>query len=395
MADSLHILTGGRQHHRVDLFCEVIDNYGDAGVCWRLARQLVSEWDFHVRLWIDKLSVLQKICPYIQLEAESQTVAGVNVAVWHSDDFRIDQNQMPDIVIEGFGTRLPDVYVEQMAVMSSSPVWLNLEYLSAESWVESTHLMQSPHSRFPLTKYFFFPGFTEKTGGLIRESCLVEEAIAFQSNRKNAIQCLSSLGVVCEEEQFIVSLFCYPNAPVLEFLDELAHDGQDILCLIPEGVASKTVEQFIDVAPVVGTRCNKGALTIQIVPIIEQTQYDRFLWSCDLNFVRGEDSFVRAQWASKPFVWQIYPQDENAHIEKLEAFMTLYVQNLDIEERVVVQDFWKQWNACSAENDFSGCWQRFKEILPKLKQHSDVWRQKLIEQPDLSSALVRFIGSLR
>ena len=43
---------------RIDLFCRVIDNWGDAGVCWRLARQLVRERGAQVRLWIDQPQVL-------------------------------------------------------------------------------------------------------------------------------------------------------------------------------------------------------------------------------------------------------------------------------------------------------------------------------------------------
>ncbi|MBY0444112.1 MAG: elongation factor P maturation arginine rhamnosyltransferase EarP, partial [Burkholderiales bacterium] len=38
---------------RWDIFCRVIDNYGDIGVCWRLARQLSFEHGFAVRLMVD------------------------------------------------------------------------------------------------------------------------------------------------------------------------------------------------------------------------------------------------------------------------------------------------------------------------------------------------------
>ena len=39
-----------------DVFCRVVDNYGDAAVCWRLARQLADEHGARVRLWIDLLA---------------------------------------------------------------------------------------------------------------------------------------------------------------------------------------------------------------------------------------------------------------------------------------------------------------------------------------------------
>ena len=378
----------------VDLFCEVIDNFGDAGVCWRLARQLASECHCHVRLWIDLLPVLQKICPAIDARLEAQTVNQVEVRVWKTDMALADFGQVPDVVIEGFGTRLPDSYLNQMAAKAVKPVWINLEYLSAESWVDSTHLMQSPHPRLPLTKYFYFPGFTEKTGGLIREAGLVERAVDFQADRKNALQFLSSLGVDCREEQFIVSLFCYPTAPVQQLLETLSQSEEPVLCLVPEGTASQTVGQFIHQPPKAGTCFQHGALTVQILPVIEQSRYDWLLWSADLNFVRGEDSFVRAQWAGKPFVWQIYPQEADAHLDKLDAFMAIYQQGLTVEARQVFRRFWRQWN-CAEQGSFMASWAGFRSTLPKLKQYGGIWRKKLTEQPDLATTLVRFVDSLR
>ena len=154
---------------RLDLFCQVIDNFGDAGVCWRLARQLAGEYGFRVRLWIDKPEVLQKICPEILPDRVEQKVSGVSVMLWPEAFPFFLPDDIPDVVIEGFGARLPESYVRRMAERLHAPVWINLEYLSAESWVSESHLMASPQSWIPLTKYFYFPGFAGNTGGLIRE----------------------------------------------------------------------------------------------------------------------------------------------------------------------------------------------------------------------------------
>ena len=180
---------------RIDLFCEVIDNFGDAGVCWRLARQLVNEHGCRVTLWIDKPSVLKRISPEVDSDLDRQTVSGVNIRLWREDFPHVPLGDIPDVVIEGFGAHLPEGYVRQMAQNLPQPAWINLEYLSAESWVEDSHLMPSPQSWIPLTKYFYFPGFTERTGGLIREKLLVSERENFQADRQNAIRFLSKLGV--------------------------------------------------------------------------------------------------------------------------------------------------------------------------------------------------------
>ena len=88
-----------------------------------------------------------------------------------------------------------------------------------------------------------------------------------------------------------------------------------------------------------------GALTVRVLPFVSQPDYDKLLWACDLNFVRGEDSFVRAQWAGKPFIWHIYPQDKNLHHVKLRAFLQRYAA--DIES---LSNFSLFWNSASAQS---------------------------------------------
>ena len=78
-----------------------------------------------------------------------------------------------------------------------------------------------------------------------------------------------------------------------------------------------------------GAARTRGALTVRVLPFVPQDDYDRLLWACDVNFVRGEDSFVRAQWAGQPFLWHIYLQDENLHHVKLRAFLQRYAADAD------------------------------------------------------------------
>lgn len=380
---------------RLDLFCQVIDNYGDAGVCWRLARQLVDEYGLRVRLWIDKLAVLKKISPEVQVDFADQTVSGVRISYWTSSFPVIAADEIPDVVIEGFGTHLPESYVRQMADKPHAPVWINLEYLSAESWVEASHLMASPQSWIPLTKYFFFPGFTEKTGGLIREKGLIKAREVFQQDRDSVIRFLSSIGIVAHVEQFIVSLFCYPDAPIHSLLKAFAESGHDVLCLVPEGVASSVLESFMGKPAVAGTCFSAGQLQVQILPMIEQHLYDRLLWSCDFNFVRGEDSFIRAQWAGRPFVWHIYPQQEDAHLVKLDAFLKCYLSACTKENASLVKRFWYSWNNADEKEINRESWIQLREIWQELNQHGHDWSKKLSTFPDLAANLVRFIKKLR
>ena len=380
---------------KIDLFCLVIDNFGDAGVCWRLARQLVNEHDCRVTLWIDKPRVLKQIIGGMDDTLERQTVSGVDVRLWPEVFPGLSLDGIADVVIEGFGARLPESYVRQMAQKKPHPVWINLEYLSAESWVPDCHAMASPQSWIDLTKYFYFPGFTDRTGGLIREKSIVSERENFQLDRQNAIGFLSRLGVKASPEQWMVSLFCYPDAPVIALLDSLARLEKKVLCVIPEGVATEQVESFIRQKAIAGTRFESGNLAIQVLPMLEQDDYDRLLWSCDFNFIRGEDSFVRAQWAARPFAWHIYPQDEDAHMVKLNAFLDLYLSGLPEEKTADIRLFWNSWNERINEKPISDCRVNLDKISPEWTQYATDWFKKLTDREDLASRLLRFINTLR
>ena len=385
----------GSTGKRLDLFCQVIDNFGDAGVCWRLARQLSVEYGFSVRLWIDKLAVLQKICPEIMPDRDEQKVSGISVLHWPQAFPSVSPDDIPDVVIEGFGARLPESYVRRMADRLRAPVWINLEYLSAESWVGESHLMASPQSWIALTKYFYFPGFADNTGGLIREAGLFAKRDEWQADPHRSVRFLSPGTVKDTGRPLLVSLFCYPEAPVLSLFDLLGRCGREVVCLVPEGVVSDVLASFMQRSAQAGTRFRKGTLTVRILPMVPQADYDCLLWSCDLNFVRGEDSFVRAQWAARPFVWHIYPQEDDAHRVKLDAFLDCYLAGLPATHAETVRRFWYAWNGVGGMRCDSETGEKFLEILPSLKQYGDDWAKKLALHADLASGLVRFINTLR
>jgi len=123
-----------------DIFCSVVDNYGDIGVTWRLARQLVAEHQCAVRLWVDDLRAFEKICPQIDSQQSSQFQDGVQVRHWPT---QWPDEVAADVVIAAFACQLPHAYMEAMADRERTPLWLNLDYLSAEEWVGGCHGLPS------------------------------------------------------------------------------------------------------------------------------------------------------------------------------------------------------------------------------------------------------------
>lgn len=378
------------------IFCKVVDNYGDIGICWRLARQLQQEHDIAVTLWVDDLRSFQRICPDVAADAEVQQLAGVTVRHWRNQEGVFSAGDVADIVIEFFACDIPPGYIAAMAECKPRPVWLNLEGLSAEEWVEGCHTLPSPHPRLPLTKYFFFPGFTNKTGGLLHEFSLEEQRRQFQSDQAAMTSFLAQFGVTPAEMASIkASLFCYPSAPVSALFDAWQSGDVAITCLVPEGVAVETIQAFLGEEARPGAVRTRGALTVHVLPFVAQPDYDKLLWACDLNFVRGEDSFVRAQWAGKPFIWHIYPQDENLHHKKLRAFLQRYSANI---ESLIA--FSLHWNGAKTDNmkeqaDCSALWPQFQADMPEIACRSADWQRQLLANGDLASNLLKFAGSLR
>ncbi len=372
------------------IFCKVVDNYGDIGICWRLARQLRHEHGVAVTLWVDDLASFRRICPQVDPDAAAQAVQGVAVRHWGGQDDVYAVGDIPDVVIEFFGCELPPSWVEAMAARTPRPVWINYEGLTAEGWVEGCHRLPSMHPRLKLTKHFFFPGFNERTGGLLCEAGLDARRRAFQQDPARAAAFLARFGVTPEEAAGRkVSLFCYPEAPVNALFGVWREAAQPTLCLVPEGVARDRVEAFLGGAAVAGASATRGALTLKVLPFVPQEDYDLLLWSCDLSFVRGEDSWVRAQWAGRPFVWHIYPQDEQLHHKKLRAFLQAYAQALP-----ALDAFMLGWNGAREIDDWAAAWTALEEELPRIAEQADVWRDQVTAHGDLATKLLDFVREL-
>lgn len=377
---------------RWDIFCRVIDNYGDIGVCWRLARQLVCEHGFGVRLWVDDLSAFHRICPEIVPQLPIQTVQGVEVRHWNADIPDIDPG---DVIVEAFACHLPERFIASMARRKPAPVWINLDYLSAEAWISGCHALPSPHPSLPLTKYFFFPGFNETTGGLLRENRLEQRRQSFCASPEQQTGFWRTLGLPPPAaDTLLVSLFAYENPAIADLLDVWAQGRTPVCCLAPVTQTLSTIEAYVAQPLQVGDAIRRGNLEIRMLPFIAQPDYDQLLWSCDINIVRGEDSFVRAQWAAKPMLWQIYPQDEDAHLTKLVAFLELYCAELPEASRPTVLRLYRGWNGeKDAGRITPNLWSQWMDALPDLRLNAIVWAENRAQQEDLCSCLVRFCRS--
>jgi uncharacterized repeat protein (TIGR03837 family) len=370
---------------RWDIFCRVVDNFGDAGVCWRLARRLDQEGCM-VRLWIDGLETLRRMHPAITAAAE-QVVDRIQILEWSGS-----MRALPaEVVIEAFGCGLPAPYAAAMEKAQPKSLWIVLEYLSAEPWVAEHHGLPSPHPRRDLRRYFFFPGFTAQTGGLLREPDLFARRDSFDADDRAAFWKRNG-HVPPPRDAITVSFFAYEAAPVDSLLDAWKSSPAPVVAAVPEGRVLPVVLQHfeLDSPPPDGViRC--GALELRVVPFVPQVQYDELLWSCDINFVRGEDSVVRALWAGRPFVWQIYPQETQAHWAKLDAFLERYAASAPKRTGEVAAAMMRAWNGIGpAKPDIELAWRDFMAERASLTEHTRHWACGIARNADLAANLVSF-----
>lgn len=363
-----------------DVFCRVIDNHGDLGVCWRLARQLAACGQ-HVRLWVDDASALGWMAP----EGLHGGVPGLQLRPWAEAENPAVLAGLPraDVWVEAFGCELPSAFVAAGAQATAAPpVWVNLEYLSAEDWVERMHGLPSPVLHGPAAgwvKHFFYPGFRPGTGGLLREPGLMARRQAFER-----IGWLAGQGVDWQGET-LVSLFCYEPVALADWLAQLAEAPRPVRLLVTAGRAREAVAQALGQALVEGHSLQRGRLCLHALRHLSQHDYDHLLWACDLNAVRGEDSLVRALWAGQPLLWHIYPQPEdNAHHAKLDAWLDW------LDAPAELRRWHRAWNGIDARP--------LSAPLPDL----DGWRgcvqaarQRLLGQGDLLSQLMRHMQEQR
>jgi uncharacterized repeat protein (TIGR03837 family) len=371
-----------------DILCRVVDNYGDAAVCWRLARQIAVEEGGRVRLWIDNLAALQTLVPAVS-DAQRQNVGPVEVRSWKSDEPALVAPA--DVLVEAFGCGVPDAYARALASRSKPGVWIVLEYLSAEPWVTDHHALASLHPRYDVRRYFFFPGFIEGTGGLLLEPDLFARRDAFSSIDRAAFW-RSAGHAPPAADALTVSVFGY-DTPALEgFLKAWERSQRPVVAAIPAGrVLPRVLRWFgVDRVPDVPT-LRRGSLEARVLPFVAQAQYDSLLWSCDCNIVRGEDSFVRAQWAARPFIWHIYPQEARAHWRKLESFLELYCRDLPADAAEAVKEVMRTWNepAASAARA-EPAWQTFTAHFDPIAKHTRAWADRLARLGGLAGNLASF-----
>lgn len=302
----------------ITVLCKVVDNFGDIGVVFRLCRALSElKKNLEIRLVVSNLDSFAKISKGIDSTKTFQEFRGWKVFDWNDNALckKEFSKNPPEFILECFQCGRPE-WLEELLF---SPQFnlnvqiVNVEYLTAESWADDFHLLKSGTRSAKIKKINFMPGFTKKTGGLILDKnfmcCLSEKKFALNLVKQNLDKKILSEDF---SDSFKILIFSYPKN--FDFLasaiKEFSFFKKNIV-FVASGAGADSAKISL----------KKFKVDFVCLPFMQQEVWDAFLSLMDFSFVRGEDSFSRCCLFGNPFIWNIYPQEEEFHIVKLNAFL--------------------------------------------------------------------------
>ncbi len=365
----------------IDIFCEIIDNFGDIGVVYRISKELKKIFqNVRIRIVLNRIEEFKAINKKVK-DTDYQEIDGLICVTEKYVKDNIKTFGVSDVFIEAFGCNVPEEYVKQ--AKENSKLWINLEYLSGEKWIEDFHLCQSLIDSKILKKIFFMPGFSEKSGGVIIDSGFLERMKYGKENRDEVFKkYFKDLDL---KDKFIGTVFSYEKnfENLLETLKN--YEKETVLLLMGE----KTQKSFSEILKKnltedYGNIVKYGKITMVYSDFFSQEEYEEIISASDFNFTRGEDSFVRGIVLGKPFMWHIYLQEEKAHMDKIKAFTERFKESIKVseEERKIMESY------CNLLEDYND---RDKNSLEKGKEDFKIFFEKFQEIDTICEKYSKFL----
>lgn len=365
----------------IDIFCEIIDNFGDIGVVYRLAKELKLRYGAEVEIRV----ILNRLEEFLAMAQEASDVPhqkfkDITYATYEYVSENIKSFKTADVIIEAFGCKIPEEYLE--IAYKESSLLINLEYLSAEGWVEDFHLNESMLGAPKLKKFFFMPGFTERSGGIIIDTPFEKTIKRVRENKDFYLKkYLEKSGIENLDKKLIGTVFSYEKdfESLLAALNDL--ERETVLIIMGE----KSQNSF---RKILGNSNKYGKIETYFIEFLNQEEYEEVVSFADFNFVRGEDSFARAVLLGKPFLWHIYIQENEAHFDKLEAFIERYRETLEGNNNEILEIHCKALrNYISKEETYID----FFKNLDKIEELNNLYSKYLLSNCSLIEKLCDFI----
>lgn len=394
----------------ITILCRVVDNYGDIGFVYRLARELSSLSSIEktqLRLIVSDLKSFNAMAlpPGISTSLAVQNYNGWKVIDWNAcAEGKCEfTEQPPKIILECFQCGRPEWLDEILfsAQTTQTVQIVNVEYLTAEDWADDFHLLKSGTRSALVKKINFMPGFTKKTGGLVLDkhfvSCVHSKTVALECLKKYASK--KTVALIEDTNLFRVIAFSYERNFENEAraLSEFAkNSGRKVQVLLAPGLGNapfkKAAAAFLNIS-------------VYDLEYLPQLAWDALLTLADFSFIRGEDSFSRACLSGIPFVWHAYPQEEEFQLVKVDAVLKRMEPFFSAGDMSLVKNVWLSYNrkpsvkmcdeACKVYNECTDAGYipllRILENYGGIKKSFGMFAQSLFANGNLAKNLLAFL----
>lgn len=365
----------------ITVLCKVVDNFGDIGVCWRLARKLKRIAPSNeINLIVDDLDSFSKICGTVNPAVSLQVIDDIKIYGSKSDEFCYkefsgEKNVRLQVILECFQCGRPD-WLEKILFddeLNHTVQIIMIDYLSAEDYAESFHKLQSLTRRGKVKKVNFMPGFTSKTGGLT-----IDE-------NWNSLLPRNSSGPVL--------FFSYGRnwQPVIKGIER----GMKAVC----GSNKIMVAQGIGKASFIKSWKKTDCHTMELTELdyLNQNDWDEMMKNCSFLFIRGEESLSRACLSGIPFVWHAYPQSDEYQLVKVNALLGRMESFFTKSQFELIKKVWLIFNSPESEYSDEQTEQAVFELVSaqnELEEGFGKFAANLRKNGDLAANLMTFIEEI-
>lgn len=325
----------------ITILCKVVDNFGDIGVVYRLARALSeSDEKLHIRLVISNLESFSAMAEQINPAKPYQIFRNWEIFDWNNRDIcsKAFTDFPPSVILECFQCGRPD-WLEEILFDKNNRKYfhiINIDYLTAEEYADDFHKLKSGTRSFFVKKTNFMPGFTSKTGGLILDSSFMKSLSAGNEYRRM-------------HKEFSVLIFSYERNFDHVF-QALAEFQSHTRLTIPDFTVHIYAAAGKSLPFVKNSWIKAGnGLKFTELPFLPQEEWDSLMCRMNFNFIRGEDSLSRACLSGIPFIWQAYIQEDNYQLVKTDALLKRIEFFMTPEHSEILRRYWQNYN--TPEND--------------------------------------------
>ena len=412
--------------NKIMILCKVVDNFGDIGVVYRLARALTDlRPELELTLVVSNLESFHAMAKEIEAKKQIQDFHYKN-SVWKILDWNLEvengklKSEKPDLQLSSFNCQLilecfqcgrPDWLEDILFAPNFTEMVqiIQIDYLTAEDYADEFHLLKSGTRKSNIKKIFFMPGFTEKTGGLIiNEECRMQNAELGATASPSGVSpfahahCYApttrsaTSGLHTLARDFSLFFFAYEDdcavvvKGIADFQEKMRESDKDFsVCVyLASGKSCAPFE--------ISWKKLGSPFKIEKLPFMQQEEFDEFITRMDFLFVRGEDSLARAALTGLPFVWQAYKQDENYQLVKVKALLERMRPYFDEEVFKDIQDFYQSYN--DYENPTKAVPLTKMLLASAKKENTEGFKdfsEKLIQNGNLARHLLDFIDALQ